>query len=374
MPLRFFSRRTRSVPEGSVTDGSLPVRKGRRRVLRFFAILMLVLLGLVVVSTAANVLLERVERANAIPYGERVRIDQGTINVSISGDSGPMLVLLSGLGTAAPGLDFAPLVRALPGYRTVVVEGFGYGYSDTDVRPRTIENIAEELHSVLSALGIHGPYALAGHSIGGFTTLYYANKYPAEVSAVIGIDPTVPTATTARPGAPAPADAPPSGNFWERLPSTLGLVRWAAALGLLDPDGSGYTPSEITQMRMLTSWNFGNAAVTDETSRVGENAAKLQGLSYPSRIPVLMLLSQDTLNSRPEWVDLHERQLTQVTRHELVVLDGPHYLHWTQAKAMAEKIDEFLAPVAGSTDSMTAQRGGVVRAEALRLSGLRPAG
>jgi pimeloyl-ACP methyl ester carboxylesterase len=336
-----------------------PRPKRRRRWLRVVAVVALTVLGLLVVSTAANLLLERVERDNATPYGERVQIDQGTINVVRAGDSGPTLVLLSGLGTAAPGLDFAPLVRELPGYRTVVVEGFGYGYSDTEVRPRTIENIAEELHSVLGKLGITGPYVLAGHSIAGFTTLYYANKYPTEVSAVIGIDPTVPTATTAQPGAPAPADAPPSGNFWERLPSTLGLVRWAAALELTDPDGSGYTASEIDQIRMLTSWNFGNAAVTDETNRVGENAAKLQGLSYPAGLPVLMFLAKESQDSRPEWVDLHERQLSHVTRHELVVLDGPHYLHWTQAKAMAEKIGEFLGPASVSTGSLTGQRGGV---------------
>jgi pimeloyl-ACP methyl ester carboxylesterase len=326
--------------------------------LRAVAVVALTVLGLLVVSTAANLLFERVEHDNATPYGGRVQIDQGTINVSRAGDSGPTLVLLSGLGTAAPGLDFAPLVRELPGYRTVVVEAFGYGYSDTEARPRTIENIAEELHSVLAALGIKGPYVLVGHSIAGFTTLYYANKYPSEVSAVIGIEPTVPTATNASPGSPAPADAPASGNVWERLPSTLGLVRWAAALGLTDPDGSGYTPSEIDQMRMLTSWNFGNAAVTDETNRVGENAAKLQGLSYPSQIPVLMLLAKESLDSRAEWVDLHERQLNNVTRHDLTVLDGPHYLHWTQAKAMAQKIGEFLGPAAVSTGSLTGQRGG----------------
>jgi pimeloyl-ACP methyl ester carboxylesterase len=364
MPLRIFSRRTRSVPEHEQ-----PRRKGRRRVLRITAVVALTLLGLLVVSAAANLLLERVERANATPYGERVRIDQGTINVSITGDSGPTLVLLSGLGTGAPGLDFAPLVRELPGYRTVVVEGFGYGYTDTEVRPRTIENITEELHSVLGKLGITGPYVLAGHSIAGFTTLYYANKYPSEVSAVIGIDPTVPTATTAQPGSPAPADAPPSGNFWERLPSTLGLVRWAAAVGLTDPDGSSYTASEIDQMRMLASCNFGNAAVTDETYRVGENAAKLQGLSYPSQIPVLMFLAKETLDSRAEWADLHERQLSNVTRHELVVLDGPHYLHWTQSKAMAEKIGEFLGPAAVPTGSITGQRGGVATGPTTRPAG-----
>lgn len=342
MPLRSFSRRTRSVPDDAPPDQPPPRRKRRRRGLRAIAAVALTVLGLVLASTAANLILERVERANATPYGERVQIDQGTINVSRAGDSGPTLVLLTGLGTPAPGLDFAPLIRELPAYRTVVVDGFGYGYSDTDVRPRTLENISEELHSVLVKLGITGPYVLAGHSIAGFTTLYYANKYPDEVSAVIGIDATVPTGTTAPPESTTPADAPPSGNFWERIPSTIGLVRWAAALGMTDPDSSSYTRAEIDQMRMLSSWNFGNAAVTDETNRIGENARKLQGLSYPSQLPVLMLLAQETLDHRPEWVDLHERQLANVTRHELVVLGGPHYLHWTQSKEMAKRIDEFL--------------------------------
>lgn len=316
--------------------------KGRRRGLRVLAIVALTLIGLVLVSTAANLLLEQSERASTTPYGERVQIEAGTINVSRSGGSGPTLVLLSGLGTGAPALDFAPLVRELPGYRTVVVEGFGYGFSDTDVRPRTIENIAEELHSALAALSITGPYVLVGHSIAGFTTLYYANKYPSEVSAVIGIDPSVSTAAAPPAGPAAPADAPASGNFWERLPSTIGLVRWAAALGLADPDSSSYTPSEIAQTRMLTSWNFGNAAVTDETNRVGENAAKLHGLKYPSELPVLQFLAQDTMDSRPDWLSLHERQLDNVARHKLVILDGPHYLHWTKAPEMAKEIDAFL--------------------------------
>jgi pimeloyl-ACP methyl ester carboxylesterase len=231
----------------------------------------------------------------------------------------------------------------LHGYRIVVVEAFGYGHSDMTARPRTIENISEELHEVLVKLGIAGPYVLVGHSIAGFTTLHYANKYPAEVSAVIGIDPTVPTATTAPTERPAPPELPPSGNFWERMPTTIGLVRWAAAVGLTDPDSDGYTTAEIDQMRMLQSWNFGNQALTDETNRIGENSLKIQALRYPDQLPVLQFLARETIQRRPEWQGIHERQLLNVTRHELVVLEGPHYLHWTQSKEMAERIDAFLA-------------------------------
>lgn len=338
MPLRSFFRRTRSAP-----GRTLPHGNRRRGALRIAVAAVLTIMGLLVASTAANLVLEGTERSNAVAYGEKVRIDQGTINVSRSGETGPTIVLLSGLGTPAPVLDFAPLVRELTGFRVVAVEGFGYGYSDMTARPRTIENMGEELHTVLSTLAVDRPYILAGHSIAGLTTLYYANKYPAEVSAVIGIDPSVPAGMASEQD-PAHTDAPAAGNFWERLPSTTGLVRWAAALGLADPAGDNYTPEEREQMRMLASWNYGNGALTDETNRVAENAAKLRMLSYPGHVPVLEFLSRETIDQQPEWLGSHERQLQNVARHELVILDGNHYLHWTQSKAMATKIAEFLKP------------------------------
>jgi hypothetical protein len=95
-------------------------------------------------------------------------------------------------------------------------------------------------------------------------------------------------------------------------------------------------------MRQMTSWNFGNQAVTDETLRVGENATKLQDVRYPDNLPVLDFLSRDTMQEQPDWYAAHERQLANVTHHELVVLEGDHYLHWTQSKAMAKTITEFL--------------------------------
>ena len=337
MPPSIFSRRTRSIPDHTESR-----QKRRRRRLRATGVAALTILGLVLASTSANLIMESVERSNTVPYGEKIQIDQGTINVARTGKTGPTLVLLSGLGTPAPVLDFAPLVRELTGYQVVVVEGFGYGFSDMSARPRTIENMSEELHEVLAKLALDVPYVLVGHSIAGFTTLHYANKYPEEVSGVIGIDPTVPAARTSTAEAPAPADMPVSGNFWERIPSTTGLVRWAGALGLADPASDSYTTAERDEMRKLLSWNFGNAALTDETNRIGENARKLQDLSYPDSLPVLEFLSQETMNQQPEWLPAHERQLLNVKRHELVILNGPHYLHWTQSKAMAEKINDFL--------------------------------
>ena len=66
---------------------------------------------------------------------------------------------------------------------------------------------------MLSKLAITGPYILAGHSIAGFTTLYYANKYPAEVSAVIGIDPSGPRSMRLRRGSCGTCRSAAVGQF-----------------------------------------------------------------------------------------------------------------------------------------------------------------
>ena len=192
-------------------EGSEGRSRWGRRSLRIIGIAALAVLVLVLVSTAANAILSKREKSRFTPYGERVSVQGGAMNVWRNGHAGPTMVLLSGLGTAAPALDFAPLIRQLGAYNVIVVEGFGYGYSDMNARPRTVQNITAELHDVLSKLGAQKPYILVGHSIAGFYTLSYAHQYPTEVSAVVGIDPTVPAAKAGSGGTSACRS-----TWWER--------------------------------------------------------------------------------------------------------------------------------------------------------------
>lgn len=329
-----IARRSNAFP-GNPAAGR---RRRPRRLLRFFALLALIVVGLGLVSTAGNWLLERQERASITPYGERMDIAGGAVNVYRNGHAGQPIVLLSGLGTAAPALDFAPLIRELGDYDVVVVEGFGYGYSDMSASERTNKNISTELHEVLGKLDLGGTYVLAGHSIAGFYLLDYANRYPNEVSAVIGIDPTVPAATS------GPVELPLQGPGLERMLSVTGVARVVLALApaLGEPDGTAYTPDERERIRLMTSWNLGNQAVADETARIGNNAADLRGVSYPDELPVLTFISEAGSSEAFAKAEALENLLKNVKHHELVPLDGGHYLHWTQAGTMAASIRTFL--------------------------------
>ena len=296
-------------------------------------------MGLVLASTATNVFLEQAEKSSIRPYGERIPISNGEINVQRNGHAGQAIVLLSGLGTPAPGLDFAPLIRELADFDVIVVEGFGYGYSDMKTSERTNENISTELHEVLTKLHIKQPYVLAGHSIAGFYTLDYANRYPGEVAAVIGIDASIP-----RPGS-GPEEEPQPDINWQRALAVSGVVRTALAIapGLGNPDGDAYTADELERIRLMTSWNFGNDAVADETSRIASNAAALRGVRYPDSLPVLAFIADDKSESTASRTAATQDLLKNVRHHEIVTVEGGHYLHWTQSKRMAETIRTFLA-------------------------------
>lgn len=333
--MRLFSRKH----AGQSSDRGSGARKKPRRLLRIAGIAALIALGLTLASTAINLLLERAEKSSIPPYGERVTVSSGSLNVYRNGHSGQPIVLLSGLGTPAPALDFAPLIRELTGFDVIVVEGFGYGYSDMAAGERTNRNISTELHEVLTKLHVSRPYVLAGHSIAGFYTLDYANRYPSEVSAVVGIDATIPKAES------GPVELPLQDAGWERIPSVTGLVRLVVSVapGLVNPDGDAYTADELERMRLMLSWNFGNPAVADETARIGNNAAALRGVNYPDELPVLAFISDDKSPATQTKQRAAEELLNNVRRHEIVALDGGHYLHWTQSKRMAELITTFLA-------------------------------
>ena len=300
----------------------------------------LIVLGLILVSTVVNLVMESAEKSSMAAYGERIAVGSGALNVYRNGqEDGQPIVLLSGLGTPAPGLDFAPLARELSGFDVIAVEGFGYGYSDMEAPPRSNENISTELHEVLAKLQVKQPYVLAGHSIAGFYMLDYANRFPTEVAAVVGIDATIP-----KPG-DQPVPDPEPGINWERALAVTGIVRavTAVAPGLVDPASDAYTDDELHRMRLMASWNYGNSAVADESARIANNAAALRGVTYPDDLPVLALVADEKIDSTATKTAAVQNLLKNVKRHQIVTLDGNHYLHWSQSKRMAEEIQAFLA-------------------------------
>ncbi|MGD0472586.1 MAG: alpha/beta hydrolase family protein [Candidatus Velthaea sp.] len=63
-------------------------------------------------------------------------------------------------------------------------------------QPRTVKEIALELHTLLAVAKVPGPYILVGHSLGGLIVLFYARTYPNEVRGIVFVDAFSPTVRT----------------------------------------------------------------------------------------------------------------------------------------------------------------------------------
>ena len=88
--------------------------------------------------------------------------------------------------------------------------------SDPVAMPRSAEAIVEELHELLRAAEIPGPYVLAAHSLGGLFARLYAATYPEEVVGLVLVD-----------------------AWSEVLPEELGPVQWQEYVDLAAPAPPG---------------------------------------------------------------------------------------------------------------------------------------
>jgi pimeloyl-ACP methyl ester carboxylesterase len=100
----------------------------------------------------------------------------------------PPLFLLHGLASSSHMFDLIapPLVAD---YHVIAYDQRGHGLSDKPHSGYDFENIAVDLDKLIAALGFGDmPFALAGHSWGASTVLYYAASRPAPVQKTILMD------------------------------------------------------------------------------------------------------------------------------------------------------------------------------------------
>jgi pimeloyl-ACP methyl ester carboxylesterase len=66
------------------------------------------------------------------------------------------------------------------------------GESGEAPTPRTGDDLVSDLHGLLQAADVPGPYLLVGHSAGGLLVLAYAATHPDDVAGVVALNPVAP--------------------------------------------------------------------------------------------------------------------------------------------------------------------------------------
>ncbi|MBG9587273.1 alpha/beta hydrolase [Cytobacillus firmus] len=121
--------------------------------------------------------------------GEMVNLNGDILHVNIKGEGSPIVVIESGSGSWS--IDWFKVQNTLSKYATVVTyDRAGYGWSSRSSKPRTGDQIVNDLHDLLRAKDLKGPIILVGHSLGGLYTRLYVQKFPDDISGVVLIDST----------------------------------------------------------------------------------------------------------------------------------------------------------------------------------------
>jgi pimeloyl-ACP methyl ester carboxylesterase len=110
------------------------------------------------------------------------------INLRCAGTGAPMVMLEAGaVSDSMTWYKVQPLVAR---FATVCAyDRAGFGFSDEGPMPRNLDAEAADLHALIHAAGFKTPLLLVGHSRGTNIARRYADKYAADLSALVLLDP-----------------------------------------------------------------------------------------------------------------------------------------------------------------------------------------
>jgi pimeloyl-ACP methyl ester carboxylesterase len=104
----------------------------------------------------------------------------------------PTVVYLHGLG--GDGSDVTSISPRLTSrVRVCTYDRLNVGRSDSDAGRHTGADSVRELHALLDAAAVPGPYLLVGFSFGGLLAIMYAGTFPDQVTGMVSLDGSLPT-------------------------------------------------------------------------------------------------------------------------------------------------------------------------------------
>lgn len=281
------------------------------------------------------------ENKQFLPIGQMVNVNGHYMHIYSEGDGDIPLVFMSGGGTSSPTLDFKSLYSLLSdNYKIVVVEKFGYGFSDIIDTPRDIDSILNDTRQALALANIQGPYILFPHSMSGIEALYWAQLHPEEVKGIVGLDMAVPKAYE---------------NYKINIPmikigaiaSKLGITRLIPSLSESDAIKYGtLTDDEKKLYKTIFYRRTATSTMINEVLEVKNNAKKVSENSMPN-IPILMFVSSGvgTGWSEQDWINIQETALKEFKNGEIIHLDCSHYVHDIEYKKIAKDSTNFIEKI-----------------------------
>jgi pimeloyl-ACP methyl ester carboxylesterase len=194
--------------------------------------------------------------AAAPAEGQWVDIGGRRLFLLCTGAGERTILLEAGLNTGHE--SWALVQPAVSSYgRVCSYDRAGIGFSDPVPTPRTSADVVADLHALLTAAGLPGPYVLAGHSFGALHVRLFAATYPDEVMGLVLVDPV-------------------HEDWWER------------ALAVLPPAAADEAPL-VAALRQDLAAMGGDPAANVEGIDIAASAAQVRATANLGRLPLIVM-------------------------------------------------------------------------------------
>lgn len=304
--------------------------------------ILLIFTAVVFLIVASSVIYHRYrltkEQDFFVPMGKMVEVDHHKMHVYQEGKGTETLVFLSGNGTSSPVYDFKSLYTLLSDhYRIAVVEKQGYGFSAITDSPRDVHTMMTQTRMALAEAGIRAPYILVPHSASGLEAIYWANKYPGEVKAIIGLDIAVPEAYE---------------NLKINLPlfrfasflAKVGVTRWIPQASESSAMKHGTLTEEDKEINRAVFYRrTATKNMFNEVKQIHSNAETVGSLPIPD-VPILLFASNGlgTGWDKETWSKTQRTFIQDARQGRLIELDVSHSVHNMESHKIATETKKFL--------------------------------
>lgn len=116
-----------------------------------------------------------------------IRIGDRQLFYSCLGSGSPAVVIEAGMGDTSA--SWSHIQTAVSEFtRVLIYDRAGMGRSDLPPRPRTCQDMVDDLSALLKGAQIDPPYVLVGHSFGGLIVRLFASQRPQDVAGMVLVD------------------------------------------------------------------------------------------------------------------------------------------------------------------------------------------
>jgi pimeloyl-ACP methyl ester carboxylesterase len=265
---------------------------------------------------------------------QMVEVDGKKMSIYVSGEGDHTLIFLAGSGATAPVLDFLPFAnRFSESFKIVIAEKFGYGFSDEYEGSRDVDTRVRQYRSALKAADIEGPYILCPHSYSGLESMDWAQNYPEEVEAIIGLDMALPRAYDFFDE--KAVSSINANNTFKRTLNNLGIARLLVG-GFLPKE----EPAEVRALiKSVILRGYCNKTMSAESDYVFSDIKVLDSKPIPD-VPTLLIVSDGTISEG--WIDFQKDYASKLTDATAVFLNCGHSVYNLEPEACEKAMREFI--------------------------------